>query len=734
MLYSGKSTDKTDVRDEKARAKEAAKLMSDAVARGVSDFKTLPKELKKAIDKSGNALAKKLADGTKDIQGVLKIEDQIAAMRQISAGLKDIKKGKFESNEEIMQEFGRLSKLAKNAGTSLTELGLKGEKVKDEFGNIVPTLKNANESIEQLDETTEVLSDSMDEAQQSTRKFTTSTAKASKALGVFWSILKETSKLALDEIKISDQRAVADMGVIKGLKLMNLHQVAYGKFLAETRQEQLAMASAGVDFTSTLEENSRRLRDITADPEEAAEVQALFIKNAARMGVSQEELGNAVGDQITMYEKNGRAFGQSALEAAKLTEALMADSEIQLQIVRLRGKERREFVLGLAARQAELKSMGYTQERAEGVQKALAALEGMNPRERMKASAKKRAMLGALGMGAEGARLMELELRVQYEGDAAKKKAMQGEITRINARASNKFLEKTGAGQSIGQGMMWAQLAEKTGFKNIAQTFETTSGEGLKINKDQLLEVKNTNKHLTEIKNTANLLAQMEKSAATTGGVTVGKMAVGALATGAGLVVMKKLMGAGSKIMGSASGAGGSVLNAAKGAGGSVLNAAKGAGGTALNAAKGAGRLAMGPAGAVLAAGAAGYAAGTLINDQLSEETKIGIGDFIGKGIDNVLSFFGSDEAESRLNAMSKSASENQKKVAEKQIKEDQEISDSMTKEKEKKSINLEKLNQTLESLQTYLKEINGQNSEQAKSISALAINMNDQARVNNFN
>lgn len=76
------------------------------------------------------------------------------------------------------------------------------------------------------------------------------------------------------------------------------------------------------------------------------------------------------------------------------------------------------------------------------------------------------------------------------------------------------------------------------------------------------------------------------------------------------------------------------------------------------------GRGAMGllgtTAGAVTAAGAAGYGVGTLINDHvLSDETKEGIGDFIGPKIDSVLSFFGNDEAKRRLEYLEKMKEQN---------------------------------------------------------------------------
>lgn len=99
---------------------------------------------------------------------------------------------------------------------------------------------------------------------------------------------------------------------------------------------------------------------------------------------------------------------------------------------------------------------------------------------------------------------------------------------------------------------------------------------------------------------------------------------------------------------------GGKFSRMAKGAGRGIAGFARGAGGLA---ARGGGMLLRGgaallgsTAGALAASGAAGYGVGTLINDHvLSDDQKRSIGDTIGPAIDNVLSFFGNDDAKRRL-------------------------------------------------------------------------------------
>lgn len=106
------------------------------------------------------------------------------------------------------------------------------------------------------------------------------------------------------------------------------------------------------------------------------------------------------------------------------------------------------------------------------------------------------------------------------------------------------------------------------------------------------------------------------------------------------------------------------LANGAKGVAGKAGNFARAGGGML---ARGGGMLARGAmgllgttAGAVTAAGAAGYGVGTLINDHvLSDDTKRGIGDFIGPKIDSVLSFFGNDDAQRRLDMMEKMEQQN---------------------------------------------------------------------------
>lgn len=728
-VFQPRATDERgEARDDKQRAKDAAKMMSDQLSVGMKkSLKELPKELQKALDKSGNRLVKELAGTTKTLQDVLRADDQIAAMKQITSRLSEIGDKKFESQEELDKELKRLGDIAEASGMSLDKLKIKAKSTQNELGKFEYQIEDTADVIDELKKATEEYTAVTDSARASTQKFTGKTEKASKALDTFWRILKKSAEIAEKEIRFAMERATADQGVIKGIMDLQISQSEYAKILADTRQEQFAMRSAGVDFNKLLKEGAEDLRGFTSSNVEAAQVTNLIVKNISRMGVAQNELEGEVKAQIAQYKEQARAYGMSAREMAKLTENLLADDEYRMQITRLRGKERAEFVRGIAQRQKEYKAMGYTAERALGVQKALAAIEGMNPKERYKQAAKKRAMLGALGMGAEGARLMELETKVQY-AKGKDKVAMQEEIAKINAEASNKFLAKTGAGASIGTAMAYGQMADKTGFSQIIKTFETTSGEGLKHQEQIAKNTEEVPGILSKIINSVDAIGAVVQSSA-------GSLATGILSTIASgifevvkyAIIATALQGGGSVF--------GKIAGVGRGIGSAAMGAVKGVGGMAASAGRMAAGAAMGPAGMLLGAGAVGYGAGTLINNQLSDDTKEGIGDFVGKSVDSVLSFFGDKEAQKRLEIMSAPIREigetkkdtltpEQRMEKEAKVKSRQEMV-------ERKKEDIAKLNKTLDELIIYLKEANGANTELAQSVNKTAEAAEKTLRVN---
>ena len=638
-------------RDESARAKEAGKIISEKISSGMEkSIKNLPKHLSEAIDQSSSNLAKEIAGSTKKIQDVLRVEDQVTAMKHITNELTVIGDREFASKDDLAKELDKLERVAQSAGMSLKKLGIE-TKVSSDTLNY--SINNSAESIDDLTEATDALEEALESTRTESNKLEKATETVKNSFSSLGRILKEAANIALEEIRLSSQRATADQGLITGIRELGISQIQYGKILADTRQEQFAMQAAGENFQENLTENSRRLQHMTASNEEAAQANVMLMKISARMGVTQSKLGNAIGDQITMYEKNARAYGMSVVEVAKLTESLMGENDFRLEMVRMRESERKQFILGIAQRQKEYKAMGFTQERAMQLQKTFAALAAMNPKERMKQAAKKRAMMGALGLGAEGAELMDLEVRYQYATGEQKEK-MGKRMAQIQSQASGAFLEKTGAGADIGSAMAMGQLAYKTGFNDVVNTFETESGKGLKHQEASAASLNNISKNLSGMKIIYDYVDAAKKSA-------VGSAAVGGLGM------------AGSMISSMAGGLVAALGTAAIGA-------------------------VAAPLAAAVLAGVGAVGVGYAINEYMKSND-----------IDSIFGFSLSDPATKKMRQAEEYAKSSAGQAEAAQIKEREAYEQTPEYTAE--------LRNTLKDLQKYMKSLNDQNSDQADAL-----------------
>jgi len=640
-----------EARGDKARSAadrkyEAEVRKAEAASKGMRyTTDILPKKLHEAFTKSGSEFVNNLARGVKSIEDVLKFEDQASAMKEVAAELDRIGNATFTSKENMDAGLRGLEKIANEAGLTLESMGVKTSRTWDlTTKKAVYFVNNQKATTEKLNKKSEELSEALSDARTETVRHTESVERSRAEFNKFKdsvkSAAKEALKFAEQEQRFAQQTATADAGWITGMYQMGISQLEYMKILKETRVESLAANSANVDFKNSLYASQESLKRLTSDYNEAAKVAGMFHKNMAKIGVSQEHLGDAVLQQTKIYEENYRALGYTAEQFANLSADLINDQGMRDVLLTLKEKERKSYVLGIQQRMAEYQAMGFTIDRAKALQKTFQGLVGMDPKERMKKAAKKRAMLGAIGMGAEAQELFRLETTYRTL-NAEQKASADIRMAEIQAQSAKIFGQMSGSGTSLGQSMAMQMMAQKTGFDSVIQATETVSGEGLKFDKIMLGETQEINDIVSKIlglmSQWGSLLNSSLGSLATNLITGIGGVIAGVVGTN----MLSKLIGGGgpTAIIGKAATAATGALKAS----GSVIASVLTSG--AVTAAAGA-----------AAAGAAGYGAGTLAYDYaLSDNIKVGIGDAIGSVVDNVMGFvFDNDAAKNRLSTIAK--------------------------------------------------------------------------------
>ena len=485
------------------------KKMDDVEKGNRSETKRMIEAYNKAMKEHG------VKTEINDLKGVMQAQNTGKAMKSILTTImsKDKKTGKLtmDTYREAENTIKSMERQAESAGTTLNDMGIKVTRFYNtKLKKWEIRIADHDKVVKELTIDTAKLSDALEDAADSTEKYSERVSFVKGMLGKFGNAVKVVGKdfirLAEQEQRFAQQNATADAGWIDGVTKMQISTLDYMKILKATRRESLAANAAGVDFKESLISGTDSLRGLTSSSTEAAMVSKTFHQNMARIGVSQGDLGDAVLRQTKLYEKHYRVLGYSAEEFANLTTELLNDQGMRSTLLSLQEKERRAYIFGIQQRQAEYQTMGYTIERAKELQKTFQALNQMNPKERMKQAAKTRAMMGAMGMGAQGEELFNLQVRYRTM-DAEQKKAADLRMTEIQSAAAAKFGTMSGSGTSLGQAMSMQMMAEKTGFLKVAETFETASGEGLKLTKEQLEIATKSAKHTNEISVTSkNLL------------------------------------------------------------------------------------------------------------------------------------------------------------------------------------------------------------------------------------
>ena len=536
---------------------------------------------------------KDIAKEIKDEQDLKKKQTEYQKLAAILKDLRDLAKEEGVAVEEFNQKFSKLTSDAVEAGVKLSKYvdstvfatNTEGKKVKKIYLNNKAIDASTKEVVEFVDV--------MEDAKEATARQTASIYKNIERLQglgrAVKDITKEFLKLADQEQRFARQTATADAGWIEGMKEMYISQVEYMQLLKDTRIEGLAAATAGRNFKEQLWAGAEGLRGVTKNASEAAKVAGMFAKNAALMGVSQNNLNDAIGNQTKIYKENFRALGVTAEEFANLSTELINDQGMRKQLMTLQEHERQAFVQSIQRRQAEYVTMGYSIERAKELQKTFNALIGMNPRERMRQAARTRAMMGAMGMGAEGARLFELQTRIRTMTGEKRESAM-AEMAKIQSKAASRFGGLTGAGAGLGQSMAFEMMADKTGFNKIAETFETESGEGRKIDKDMLKETNEINTTVSDILTAVDFFGAAQNSSIGSIATNIVSKLGGIIMTGFGTVVGAILAVRTAVMMGKAAGAIGGLLSKGKGGITKAATAAVG-GGSLLKGGKTAGKM-----------------------------------------------------------------------------------------------------------------------------------------------
>ncbi|VAW65472.1 hypothetical protein MNBD_GAMMA08-3141, partial [hydrothermal vent metagenome] len=459
---TGRGSQKEDIIEQsKLSSAEIKKLNKTMMELGkekfdLSQVERLPNEFRKSLMGINTKFSKELADNIKTLDDALAVKEQVDQGILLVAELKKFKKGQKMSAVDIK----RLGDIARKAGVNVNEF--------------IDTNNKLKNTVDKLDAEFTELGDALDKSTKNTMKWSKGVNKATFLINKFSSRLIEAGKVYADELRIARERGAYDAQYSDALFKMGVSMKAYTVLLADNRDVMQSVSASGSNFKTALFDNVDAIKRYSRDNEQAAQSTAMLMRALTGFGTKVRDVDGALKNQVKLYEENFFIWGDTMEEYAKSMVALGEDTDIRRNLSMMQEKQRREYIKGIAAQESYRRELGYSKEEARELTKVFAAMGGESPKERMKKAAKQRALLGALGMGSEGAELQQLmtglnQLNPEDRANAEKR------IEDIQRQMANTLKGKFS--ESLGSEMFFRAMAEKAGVVELSDKLETNSKE-----------------------------------------------------------------------------------------------------------------------------------------------------------------------------------------------------------------------------------------------------------------
>ncbi len=294
---------------------------------------------------------------------------------------------------------------------------------------------------------------------------------------------------------------------------------------AENKQAMRASNMSFDEFNEKIRQGTVGLITYTGSLRDANRINAASMDIATTLGANQQHF---MEQQAELFKKLNRGLSMSAEQFMEMNKQLMSSSSVQAQLYKINLKQRGAYMQDLQNTYTKLRTDGLMHEQAMRMLETFEQIGAKSPKERLKEAAKLQAVMGAMGMGQEGARAGEL-LRggLRNEGDKA-------EFSEIIKNANISMGQQMG--QSFQSELMSSAMIQAAGLQEYlgpeSKFAELNTQQGKQM--DDLVNIESKlggerNEHL------ANILAANDALVAAINGpilMTLGAIAAGVAASG----------------------------------------------------------------------------------------------------------------------------------------------------------------------------------------------------------
>lgn len=390
--------------------KASNKVFNQAVdsVSSLKDLEKLPTNFKNVMMRSNSSLVKMMSQKMDTLESMFAAQEKIENLPQVKNLMDQFARGDI-AIQRLESEIEGLGYTTEETQAIVSRFG---DHIRDADGFVrkqTGAIASANFTVRQFDKEIKA-------ANAGVAKFAEVVEKQAEGPGVsrLMKGMIGTLLLALGKDLLAAAQASMKFGTeLNAVRshLAGMKPEEYSRMQAENRQAINALTGGFEEFDGLISKSNKELTLLTGSLSDSTKLVADMITTSRLMGTSAVNTEAFIKSQSAVFKDLHDNLSMTSEQFSNLNQSLIQDVDIRGVLYKMNERQRQAHFEGLQQEYKTYRIMGLLPGQAENLVKAMEKLSGKSAKERLKEGARLRAIMGGMGMGAQGERAQQLMLK-----------------------------------------------------------------------------------------------------------------------------------------------------------------------------------------------------------------------------------------------------------------------------------------------------------------------------------
>jgi len=446
--------------------KASNKVFNQAVdsVSSLKELNKLPAGFKEAMMRSSSSLAKMMSSKMDSLESMFAAQEKIENLPQVKNLMDAFAKG----NDTIIGLQGKIEELGYTTDEAQSIINKFGKEIIADDGQIKQhkgAVAMANHTVKMFDKEIKAANLGVADFAKNIETQVQKPGFIGMMRGIKGSIIAALAKDLLNASQAS-LKFGTELNGLNGL-MAGMKPEEFSRMQADNRQAINALTGGFGEFDSLISDSNKELTKYTGSLRDSTQLVASMITTSKLMGDASVNTKQFINSQKSVFADFNRHLSMTSEQFAALNQSLIQDVDVRTNLYKMNQKQRQAHFEGLQQEYKTYRIMGMLPGQAENLVKAMEKLSGKTAKDRLKESAKLRAIMGGMGMGAQGERAQQLMLKGSRASASEKQELAKILIDAqgsVSERMQRSFYSELQTQEMIGKGGLEQYLGPQSPF------------------------------------------------------------------------------------------------------------------------------------------------------------------------------------------------------------------------------------------------------------------------------